>query len=257
MSQPYKNILFKKSNNVAEITLNNPPVNIMTQAMMEEMISVLDELIKDDALHLLIFKAEGKHFSAGADVAEHTKEKCPDMIPVFMKLFYQMNRITCPTIAVVQGSALGGGCELATFCDIVIASEKAKFGQPEIMVGAFPPVAVAIFPHLIGRNRTLELLLTGDVISAVEAEKIGLINKVFPEDIFQEKTDELISKMISKSAVVLKITKMATDAGLYAPVDQALKNAEKIYLGQLLDTEDAHEGIQAFLEKRPSVWKGK
>ena len=257
MSQAYENILFKKSNNVAEIALNNPPVNIMTQAMMEEMISVLDELIKDDALHLLIFKAEGKHFSAGADVAEHTKERCPDMIPVFMRLFYQMNRITCPTIAVVQGSALGGGCELATFCDIVIASEKAKFGQPEIMVGAFPPVAVAIFPHLIGRNRTLELLLTGDVISAIEAEKIGLINKVFPEDIFQEKTDELISKMISKSSVVLKITKMATDTGLYAPVDQALKNAEKIYLGQLLDTEDAHEGIQAFLEKRPSVWKGK
>lgn len=137
MSQPYKNILFRKSNNVAEIALNNPPVNIMTQAMMEEMISVLDELIKDDALHLLIFKAEGKHFSAGADVAEHTKERCPDMIPVFMKLFYQMNRITCPTIAVVQGSALGGGCELATFCDIVIASEKAKFGQPEIMVVPF------------------------------------------------------------------------------------------------------------------------
>ena len=257
MSQAYQNILFKKSNNVAEIVLNNPPVNIMTQAMMEEMISVLERLIKDDDCHLLIIKAEGKHFSAGADVAEHTREKCPDMIPVFMKLFYQMNRITCPTIAVVQGSALGGGCELATFCDIVIASEKAKFGQPEIMVGAFPPVAVAIFPHLIGRNRTLELLLTGDVISAVDAERIGLINKVFPEESFQEKADAFISKITNKSAAVLKITKAATDKGLYTPVDQALKNAEKIYLEQLLRTEDAHEGIQAFLEKRSPVWKGK
>jgi len=257
MTQDYKNIMFNKSNNVAEIVLNNPPVNIMTQAMMEEMILVLDDLIKDDDLHLLILKAEGKHFSAGADVAEHTKEKCPEMIPIFMKLFYQLNRITCPTIAVVQGSALGGGCELATYCDIVIASEKAKFGQPEIFVGAFAPVAVAIFPHLIGRNRTLELLLSGDIIPATEAERIGLINKVFPEETFQVKTDKFISKIINKSSVVLKITKMATDTGLYTPVDHALKNAEKIYLHKLLDTEDAHEGIQAFLEKRSPVWKGK
>jgi len=257
MSQSYNNILFKKSDQVAEITLNNPPVNIMTQAMMEEMISVLDDLTGDDDLHLLIFKAEGKHFSAGADVAEHTRDKCPEMIPVFMKLFYQLNRITCPTIAVVQGSALGGGCELVTFCDIVVASEKAKFGQPEIVVGAFPPVAVVIFPHLIGRNRSLELLLTGDVISASEAERIGLINKVFPEDDFQQNVDALISKITSKSSVVSKITKTAIDEGLYTPVDQALRNAEKLYLQRLLDTEDAHEGIQAFLEKRSPVWRGR
>jgi cyclohexa-1,5-dienecarbonyl-CoA hydratase len=221
------------------------------------MISVLDELINDNDLHLLIFKAEGKHFSAGADIAEHTREKCPEMIPVFMKLFYRLNRIACPTVAVVQGSALGGGCELATYCDMVIASEKAKFGQPEISVGALAPVAVAIFPHLIGRNRALELLLSGDIIPATEAERIGLINKVFPEETFQEKTDEFISKIISKSSVVLKITKMVTDTGLYTTVDQALKNAEKTYLERLLDTEDAREGIQAFLEKRSPVWKGR
>jgi len=257
MAKNYQNILYNKSNNVAEIVLNNPPVNIMTQAMMEEMISVLDELINDNDLHLLIFKAEGKHFSAGADIAEHTREKCPEMIPVFMKLFYRLNRIACPTVAVVQGSALGGGCELATYCDMVIASEKAKFGQPEISVGALAPVAVAIFPHLIGRNRALELLLSGDIIPATEAERIGLINKVFPEETFQEKTDEFISKIISKSSVVLKITKMVTDTGLYTTVDQALKNAEKTYLERLLDTEDAREGIQAFLEKRSPVWKGR
>ena len=257
MAQEYQYINFHKTDNIAEIVLNNPPVNIMTQAMMEEMISVLDDLIKDDDLHLLIFKAEGKHFSAGADVSEHTREKCPEMIPVFMKLFYRINRIACPTIAVVQGSALGGGCELVTFCDIVIASEKAKLGQPEIAVGAIPPVAVAVFPHLVGRNKALELLLTGDVIPAAEAERIGLINKVFPEDTFQENVDEFISKISGMSSAVLKIMKMATDAGLYTSVDQALKNAEKIYLEKLMDTEDAHEGIQAFLEKRPPVWKGK
>jgi cyclohexa-1,5-dienecarbonyl-CoA hydratase len=257
MADNYQNIKFNKSDNVVEIVLDNPPVNIMTQAMMEEMISVLDNLIKDEDQHLLIFKAEGKHFSAGADVAEHTKDKCPEMIPVFMKLFYRINQIANPTIAIVQGSALGGGCELATFCDIVIASERAKFGQPEIMVGAIPPVAVAVFPHLIGRNKTLELLLTGEVITAHEAERIGLINKVFPEENFQEKSEEFISKLTSKSQVILKLTKLAIDSGLFISVDQALKGAEKIYLQQLLKTEDAYEGIQAFIEKRSPAWKGK
>lgn len=257
MTHDYKTIKFTKSNNVAEIVLDNPPMNIMTQEMMKEINSVLDDLIKDDDLHLLTFRAEGKYFSTGADVAEHTKEKCTEMISEFMKLFYQLNKIACPTIAIVHGTALGGGCELATYCDLIIASEKAKFGQPEISVGVFPPVGVVIFPHLIGRNRAFELLLSGDIISATEAEKIGLINKVFPEDNFQERVDEFLSKFTSKSSIVLKITKKAVDQGLYTDVNHALENAEKIYLQQLMETEDANEGIQAFLEKRSPNWKGK
>ena len=253
----YENIKFEKSNNIAEIVLNNPPLNIMTQAMMKEINSVLDGLISDEELHLLIFKAEGKHFCAGADIAEHTKEKCPEMIPEFMKLFYLLNQISCPTIAVVQGSVLGGGCELVSYCDMVIASEKAKFGQPEISVGAFPPVAVVILPHLVGRNKALELLLSGDIIPATEAERIGLINRVFPNENFKKDADEFISKLTSKSSIVLKITKQVTDKSLYIPVSQALKNAEKIYLQELMKTEDAHEGIEAFLEKRSPVWRGK
>lgn len=257
MTQSYKNIKYKKPDNVAEIVLDNPPVNIMTQAMMKEINAVLNDLIKDNDLHLLIFKAEGKHFSAGAAVAEHTKEKCPEMIPEFMRLFFNLNRISCPTIAVVQGMALGGGCELVTFCDMVIASKKAKFGQPEIGVGVFPPVGVVIFPHLIGRNRALELLLSGDIISAAEAERIGLINKVFPEENFQEKADEFISKFTGKSSVVLKLTKKAVDQSLYAPVTKAMESVEYVYLRELMETFDANEGIRAFLDKRSPIWKGK
>jgi cyclohexa-1,5-dienecarbonyl-CoA hydratase len=257
MTQEYKNIKFTKTNNLAEIVLDSPPVNIMTQAMMIEINSVLDDLIKDDYLHLLIFKAEGKHFSAGADVAEHTKEKCQEMIPEFIKIFSQLNRISCPIIAVVQGMALGGGCELATYCDMVIASEKAKFGQPEISVGVFPPVAAVIFPRLVGRNRAFELLLSGDVISAAEAGRIGLINKVFPEDDFQEKTDEFIAKFTDKSSLVLKLTKKTIDRCLNIPVDKGLEMADKIYLKELMETDDANEGILAFLEKRAPVWRGR
>ncbi len=257
MAGDFQNIICKKTEKTLEISLNNPPVNIMTQAMMQEIISVLGKISEEDNLHALIFRSEGKHFSAGADVAEHTKEKCREMIPEFMRLFVSLNRISCPTIAVVQGMALGGGCELAMFCDMIIASEKAKFGQPEIAIGVFPPVAVAILPHLIGRNRAFELLLSGDIISAAEADKIGLINKILPEDGFHEKAEEFIAKFTSKSPAVLKITKRIIDEGLYCTVFQAMSAAKNIYLNELMNTEDANEGIAAFLEKRAPVWKGK
>jgi cyclohexa-1,5-dienecarbonyl-CoA hydratase len=257
MTEVYKNITFTKTDNVAEITLSTPPLNIMTQAMMEEINRVLSQLAEDPDLHLLLFKAEGKFFSAGADVGEHTREKCPEMIPEFMRLFSLLNTIACPSVAVVQGSALGGGCELVTYCDMVIASDKAKFGQPEISVGVFPPVAVAIFPHLVGRNRSLELLLTGEVITAAEAERIGLINKVYPAGTFAEDAAEFIKKLTSKSSIVLKYTKKAIDTSLYAPVTQALESAASMYLDQLMATEDANEGLEAFLAKRPPDWKGK
>jgi len=257
MAQDYKTIKFIKKDNIAEIVLNNPPVNIMTQAMMEEINFVLEELIKDQKLHLLLFKSEGKHFSAGADVAEHTKEKCKEMIPEFSNLFFNLNKIKCPTIAVVRGMALGGGCELVIFCDMVIASEKAKIGQPEIAVGVFPPIGAVIFPHLVGRNKAIELLLSGDVISATEAEKIGLINKAFPEETFQENVDEFMAKFKNKSSAVLKLTKKAIDQSYYSTVTKAISDTEKIYLQDLMETHDANEGIQAFIEKREPQWKGK
>jgi len=257
MAEDNRNINFVQADGVAEIVLNNPPVNIMTQAMMQEINAVLEKLTGDPGVHVLIFKAEGKHFSAGADVGEHTKEKCQEMIPEFMKLFYNLNKITCPVIAVVQGMALGGGCELVMFCDMVVASEKAKFGQPEIAVGVFPPVAVAVLPHLTGRNRAMELLLSGNIIAAAEAEKIGLINKVFPVEDFEEETAEFVSGFTSKSPAVLRITKKIINRGLYDSVLSAMMAAEENYLHDLMDTEDANEGIRAFLEKRNPVWKGR
>jgi len=140
---------------------------------------------------------------------------------------------------------------------MVFASDRATFGQPEIKVGVFPPVAAVLFPHLIGRNRALELLLTGDVIEAAEAKAIGLINKVIPAQSFREKTDQFISKLTSLSGPVLRLAKRAVDRGLYMSVNEGITAVEQLYLGELMKTEDAREGLNAFLEKGKPIWKNK
>jgi cyclohexa-1,5-dienecarbonyl-CoA hydratase len=155
----------------------------------------------------------------------------------------------------VNGSALGGGCELALYCDMVIATEKTKFGQPEIQVGVFPPIAALIFPRMIGRKKAMELILSGETISAQEALTLGLVNKVVPEVSFDQEVNSFIEKFKKLSGVVLKLTKEATLAGLNDDTDKGLKVIEKIYLDRLMKTNDALEGLKAFLEKRKPTWK--
>ena len=166
-----------------------------------------------------------------------------------------MDALKVPSIAVVNGSALGGGCELALYCDMVIATEKAKFGQPEIQVGVFPPIAALIFPRMIGRKKALELILSGDVIGAQEALALGLVNKVVPEASLAEEVKGFIEKFKKLSGIVLKLTKEAALVGLNDDVDQGLKAIEKIYLDRLMKTNDAIEGLKAFLDKRKATWK--
>jgi cyclohexa-1,5-dienecarbonyl-CoA hydratase len=158
-------------------------------------------------------------------------------------------------VASVQGAALGGGCELALYCDLVIASEKAKFGQPEIQVGVFPPIAALIFPRLTARKKALELVLSGETITAQEALSLGLINKVVPADQLEEELQKFLGKFLPLSGLVLALTKKAFLAGLMDPAEQGLQAIEKIYLKELMKTRDAEEGLRAFLDKRKPVWK--
>jgi len=166
-----------------------------------------------------------------------------------------MDGLKVPSIAVVNGSALGGGCELALYCDMVIATEKAKFGQPEIQVGVFPPIAALIFPRMIGRKKALELILSGDIIGAQEALSLGLINKIVPEASLTEEVNGFIEKFKKLSGIVLKLTKEATLAGLNDDMDKGLQAIEKIYLDRLMKTNDAIEGLKAFIDKRKPTWK--
>lgn len=249
----------KTTNNdaLAILILNRPPLNVMNIAMMKEINVGLAELKKSETAKVLLIKAEGKAFSAGVDVADHTADKVDEMMREFHRTFELLHGFKIPVMAAVDGAALGGGCELATYCDMVIASERATFGQPEIKVGVFPPIAAAMFPRLIRRNRTMELLMTGETISATEAERIGLINKVFPAEGFEEHVNRFVAKFTAHSKVILQLTKRAIDRGLYSPCMEAISKAEELYLGEMMKTEDANEGLAAFMEKRAPVWKNR
>src|SRR5512139_3829657 len=177
----YKHIQTELKDGVATLTLNRAPVNVLNIEMMEEINSYFEGLMKEKSLKLLVIQAAGKAFCVGVEVADHLGDLAPKMIATFHRMFRLMEALKVPSLAVVNGSALGGGCELALYCDMVIATEKAKFGQPEIQVGVFPPIAALVFPRMIGRKKALELILSGDVIGAQEALALGLVNKVVPE----------------------------------------------------------------------------
>jgi cyclohexa-1,5-dienecarbonyl-CoA hydratase len=251
----FKHIQTELEDGVATLTLNRPPVNVLNIEMMEEVNTYFESLLKEKALKLLVIQAAGKAFSAGVDVGEHLGDLVYKMIEVFHRMFRLMDALKVPSIAVVNGSALGGGCELAVYCDMVMATEKAKFGQPEIQVGVFPPIAALVFPRMMGRKKALELILSGDVISAQEALALGMINKIVPEASLAEEVSRFVEKFKKLSGTVLKLTKEATLAGLNDDAERGLKVIEKIYLDRLMKTHDAIEGLKAFLDKRKPTWK--
>ncbi len=255
----FEHIRFDVSDGVARLTLNKPPLNVLDIAMMREINTALEELNDDSSVKVLVFQAAGgsKAFSAGVDVSEHTADMVEEMIEVFHRIFRLLDGLEVPTVAVVGGAALGGGCELALFCDMVIASEKASFGQPEIQVGVFPPVAAVALPGIVGPKKAMEMVLTGDRIRAAEAERLGLVNRVVPPEELRAAADEFVAKLAKLSGAVLRLTKRAVRMGIAhtGHFAEGLTAVEELYLGLLMSTEDAHEGLAAFMEKRAPVWK--
>jgi cyclohexa-1,5-dienecarbonyl-CoA hydratase len=253
----YEHIEIALQEGLGTITLNRPPVNVLNIAMMEEINDALQTWQAQQDLKVILFNAKGKCFSAGVDVGEHMGDMATKMIEVFHRMFRLLNQYHIPTVASAYGSCLGGGCELAVFCDLVIASEGAKFGQPEIQVGVFPPIAAQLFPRIIGRKAATELILSGRIISAQEARGLGLVNQVVPDDELEKATLDFIKPYLKLSAEVLRQTKKAMVAGLRDDLEPSLKIIEDIYLNELMKTEDAHEGLNAFMEKRKPTWKNK
>lgn len=254
----FNHIIFDKKEKRATITLNTPPSNWLTISMMKEINEALMDIKKDASLQMLIYDHAGeKAFCDGVDVADHTEDKVDEMIDVFHGMFRSMAELDLTTVALVNGRSLGGGCELMSFCDIVVASDKSRIGQPEIAVGVYPPVAAAWFPKIIGLQKTYELLLTGKIISAAEAKSIGLVTTVLPTENFKAEAEQYLADFLNKSRPVAMWTKRAIRAGLNVDFLQALKASEIIYNKGCMATEDAKEGINAFLEKRKAVFKDK
>ncbi len=246
-------VAIDKSNGVAHVTLNQPPLNVIDLPMMDELNAALASLKDDRATKVIVVAAQGKAFSAGVDIKDHTPDRVEMMLTKFHAIFHTLWSLEQPVVAAVQGSALGGGCELAIACDFIVASERAKFGQPEIKVGVFAPIATLLLPRILDRKKAYELLLTGETIDAREAERIGLVNQVAAPDAFDATMDAFVARLTALSGVVLRHAKRAIGIGL----DRGLAGIEKYYFDDLMRSEDALEGLNAFMEKRNPVWKEK
>lgn len=236
------------------MTLNRPPVNVIHIPMLAQMAAALDELAADTAVRVLILRAEGKMFSAGVDVADHTPDKVGKMIPLFNRVCRALADFPTPTITAVHGHALGGGCELVICCDLAALAEKAKIGQPEIQLAAIAPIAALRLPYLVGYRAAADLMFSGRNLTAVEALNVGLVNAALPADEVAGWAQTKAAALAGLSRAAMVVCKRALGMG-YGRWADALPDMERIYLEELMVTADAEEGLAAFMEKRRPVWK--
>jgi cyclohexa-1,5-dienecarbonyl-CoA hydratase len=259
MTKEFQSIKFQIDDRVARITFARPPLNVFNIAMMREIGDALGDCVSRRDLAAIVFAAEpgARAFSAGVAVEEHVPETVFQMLEAFHSIFRLLRQIAKPVIAVVDGPALGGGCEVVAACDIVIAGEDSRFGQPEIKLGVFPPVAAILLPRVIGEKRARELILTGDLIDAAEALKLGLVNYVLPSIELEAKTENILARLRELSGSSLAMTRTALDLGSQNDFDAALSEVENLYLHELMKTADAQEGSRAFMEKRKPEWRNR
>ena len=248
---------YPHKNSVAQIILDDGKGNVLDSNMMRELNHLLDSFRDKNELKLITFEAAGKHFSFGASVEEHTKENAQLMLERFHQIFYTIMELAIPTLAKISGQCLGGGLELALICNFLFADKSAKLGQPEINLGVFPPPASIILPLKIGNAKAEDLILTGKSITAEEGKTIGLINDVFEnKETMEIKLEKWISEYIlPKSASSLRFAVRASRQKFNHILRKMLAEVEELYLNELMESEDANEGINSFLEKRKPVWK--
>ncbi len=242
---------------VARIALRNAPLNVIDIPMMEELAETLAAIERQASIAVLVLNGEGQAFSAGVNVADHAADQVESMLQKFHAVIRALVATKKVTIAAVHGNCLGGGAELAIVCDMVYTADSARWGFPEIKLGCYPPVACAVLGALVGQKRALELILTGRTISGSESAKIGLANRAVPEPELAPVVEQTVRELTQLSSGSLAVTKKAFFAWDAVHFDRGLARAEKIYLEDLMKTDDAQEGIRAFMEKRPAKWAGK
>jgi enoyl-CoA hydratase len=253
----YQNIIFEREENIGIITFNRPDarnaLNNQTRAEFREAIAAV---AADDQIKVLILTGSGKAFVAGSDIKEFS-QTTPYVAHNIQRLGEMVEKLEKPVIAAVNGFCLGGGNEIAMGCDIIIASDQAKFGQTEVNIGIIPGGgATQRLPRLIGVCRAKELIYTGDIISAEEAYRLGLVNRVVPADQLMTAAKELAKRIATKSAAALKLAKTAVNRGMQTNLESGLKYEYELY-SLALSLEDKVEGVNSFLEKRDPKFIGR
>ena len=258
-----KFIKFDTSSFAAHITLNHPPYNVLTVPLMTELAEAIESLNGRPEIKCIVLdavqdpKVPQKMFSAGISLEDSQADRVFQTLDTFNRIFQAIREISKPLVVVVNGQAVGAGSELVAFGDLVIATQNAKFLQPEVKMGVFPPFAAIMLPALIGPKKTYELILTGQALSAEEALHLGFVNRVVPEADLKKTVDEFLARIGEFSAPVLEMTKAVIQSSLGLPLVQAMKKSQDIYLNQLMALEDVQEARRAMIEKRKPVWKNK
>jgi enoyl-CoA hydratase len=255
----YENILLAVDGPVATITLNRPQaLNALNAALLGELVDALTKLDADDAVRCIVITGNERAFAAGADIKEMADASSVDMLRRNALARYDaVRKIAKPIIAAVSGWALGGGCELAMACDMIVASETARFGQPEINIGIMPGAGgTQRLTRALGKARAMELILTGDYLSAHEAHARGLVNRVAPPELYLEEAQKLARRIAAQPPVAVRLAKDAVLKAQDLSIEEGLDYERRVFY-LLFATEDQKEGMAAFIEKRPPQWKGR
>jgi len=250
-------VRLENADGVAFVTLDAPPFNMLTAPMMHSISSALEEIGVDGSLKAVVFTSCAKAFSAGADVAEHRPEHAPEMISAFSRMFTLLGALDLPIVMVVDGAALGAGFGLAMMADVLLASERAKFGQPEIRLGFFAPVGVAWLPARIGPARAMEVTCSGRTYTAAEMHAMGLVSRVVPSERLAAALEETLTDFRRASPLVMRLNARLVRQLTGRPFEPARLEAEKVFLQELMPSEDVREGLAAFFENREPVWRNR
>jgi cyclohexa-1,5-dienecarbonyl-CoA hydratase len=242
---------------ITRLILRRPPLNFLNLELLRQIEEHLESLGENPECRLLVLDSEGPAFSTGLEMSEQTREAIFLLLERFHHVVRLLHSVPRPTLAIVRGMAIGAGNELAACCDFVFATEKSSFGQPEVKTGTIPSVAHIVLPGLVGTRRATELILTGNLVSAREAQGIGLISRIVPEDRMGAAIEDLAASFRGLSAPVMALALLEARESRSAKLEDRIRRAESIYLNQLMDLEDTAEGIQAFLEKRTPRWKNR
>ncbi len=241
----------------ARLTLNRPEHNLLNEAMLRELADGIAFAGERAEIKLVVIESACKVFCGGIDVGEYTSQRVFQMLDAFHAAFAGMMEVGKPVLCVINGPAIGGGAELAAFGDLVVATPKARFAQPEITIGVFPPLASTILPFLVGPKTALELVLTGEAVTAERALELGMVNRLVPEAQLEATVNDLIGRISGHSGPVLTMAKKAILGGMGLSLRDGLKHSMNIFLNELYRLEDSQEGLRALVEKRKPNWKNR